>query len=73
MGPSRRANLKRACRSCFEPRRDRDPVRACSFESQPRAVAGHSGDRPPDPETLRKDPPRLHHILIQGNLCGRGP
>jgi hypothetical protein len=26
-------------------------------------------DRPPDPETLRKDPPRLHHILIQGNLC----
>ena len=23
----------------------------------------------PDPETLRKDPPRLHHILIQGNMC----
>jgi hypothetical protein len=41
------------------------------FARKPTAkqVAGHSGDRPPDPETLRKDPPRLHHILIQGNLC----
>jgi hypothetical protein len=39
-----------------------------SLESQPRAVAGHYRDHPPEPETLRKDPPRLHHILIQGNM-----
>src|ERR1039457_28464 len=44
-------------------------VSVCSLKSQPRAVAGHSGDRPPDPETLRADPPRLRHLLIQGNLC----
>jgi hypothetical protein len=65
-GTPRRAVLKRVCRSCFEPRRGRDPVGACSLKSQPRTAAGHSGDRPPDPETLRKNPPRLHHILIQG-------
>src|ERR671910_1296080 len=34
-----------------------------------RAAAGHSGDRPPDLETLRANSSRLHHILIQGNLC----
>ena len=39
-----------------------------SLESQP-TVAGHSGDHPPDLETLRATPARLHQILIQGNLC----
>ena len=38
-----------------------------SLESQP-TVAGHSGDHPPDLETLREQPARPHQILIQGNL-----
>src|SRR3954447_13117534 len=36
--------------------------------SQP-TVAGHSGDHPPDLETLRATPARPHQILIQGNLA----
>ena len=39
-----------------------------SLKSQP-TVAGHSGDHPPDLETLRATPARPHQILIQGNLC----
>lgn len=39
-----------------------------SLESQP-TVAGHSGDHPPDLETLRAPPARPHQILIQGNLA----
>jgi hypothetical protein len=38
----------------------------CSLENQP-TVAGHSGDHPPDLETLRATPARPHQILIQGN------
>src|SRR3954452_3169920 len=38
--------------------------------SQP-TVAGHSGDHPPDLETLRATPARPHQILIQGNMCAR--
>ena len=34
-------------------------------------VAGHSGDHPPDLETLRATPARPHQILIQGNLARR--
>jgi hypothetical protein len=40
---------------------------AASLGSQP-TVAGHSGDHPPDLETLRANPQRMHQILIQGNL-----
>ena len=40
-----------------------------SLGSQP-TVAGHSGDHPPDLETLREQPARPHQILIQGNLGG---
>src|SRR3954451_23909762 len=40
-----------------------------SLGSQP-TVAGHSGDHPPDLETLRATPARPHQILIQGILCG---
>jgi len=36
-----------------------------SLGSQP-TVAGHSGDHPPDLETLRATPARPHQILIQG-------
>jgi hypothetical protein len=39
-----------------------------SLGNQPTA-AGHSGNHPPDLETLRAPPARLHQILIQGNLC----
>src|SRR6478752_9326300 len=39
-----------------------------SLESQP-TVAGHSGDHPPDLETLRATPARPHQIVIQGNLA----
>jgi hypothetical protein len=38
-----------------------------SLASQP-TVARHSGDHPPDLETLRATPARLRQILIQGNL-----
>jgi hypothetical protein len=40
----------------------------CSLENQP-TVAGHSGDHPPDLETLRATPARPHQILIQGFMC----
>jgi hypothetical protein len=40
---------------------------ACSLESQP-TVAGHSGDHPPDLETLRATPARPHQILIQADM-----
>ena len=40
-----------------------------SLESQP-TVAGHSGDHPPDLETLREQPASPHQILIQGNCRG---
>src|SRR3954471_5306005 len=40
-----------------------------SLKSQP-TVAGHSGDHPPDLETLRATPARPHQIVIQGNLYG---
>src|SRR5258705_10911255 len=40
-----------------------------SLGSQP-TVAGHSGDHPPDLETLRATPARPRQILIQDNLCG---
>src|SRR6476659_5890131 len=39
-----------------------------SLGNQP-TVAGHSGDRPPDLETLRATPARPHQIVIQGNLA----
>src|SRR4051794_39649346 len=39
-----------------------------TLESQP-TVAGHSGDHPPDLETLRATPARPHQILIQGIMC----
>ena len=42
-----------------------------SLGNQP-TVAGHSGDHPPDLETLRATPARPHQILIQGNLFGFG-
>ena len=32
-------------------------------------MARHSGDHPPDLETLRAEAARPHHILIQGILC----
>jgi hypothetical protein len=70
-GLSRRANLKRGAVPVSSHAVTEIQRAACSFESQPRTVAGHSGDRPPDPETLRKEPPRLHQILIQGNLFAR--
>jgi len=70
MGTPRRAVLKRVCRSCFEPRRGRDPTGGLFVRKPTGAVAGHSGDHPPDLETLRAEAARLHHILIQGNLCG---
>src|SRR3954463_7462651 len=41
-----------------------------SLGSQP-TVAGHSGDHPPDLETLRATPARPHQILIQGILARR--
>src|SRR3954463_8940277 len=41
-----------------------------SLGSQP-TVAGHSGDHPPELETLRATPARPHQILIQGNLYSR--
>src|SRR3954464_10308841 len=41
-----------------------------SLGSQP-TVAGHSGDHPPELETLRATPARPHQILIQGNLARR--
>src|SRR6266511_3968859 len=68
MGTPQRAILKRSnARTCFEPHRSRDRQVVASLASQP-TVAGHSGDHPPDPETLRAPPARPHHILIQGNL-----
>jgi hypothetical protein len=51
----------------------RGPRVRCGLSARNNAHSGHSGDRPPDPETLRKDPPRLHHILIQGNLARAAP
>src|SRR4051812_11808677 len=42
-----------------------------SLGSQP-TVAGHSGDHPPDLETLRATPARPHQILIQGNMRAVG-
>ncbi len=39
-----------------------------SLGNQP-TVAGHSGDHPPDLETLRATPARPHQIVIQGNLA----
>src|SRR5215203_4056274 len=39
-----------------------------SLGSQP-TVAGHTGDHPPDLETLRATPERPHQILIQGIIC----
>jgi hypothetical protein len=39
-----------------------------SLGNQP-TVAGHSGDHPPELETLRATPARPHQILIQGIMC----
>jgi hypothetical protein len=64
-------NPEERCRSCSshaEAEIRWEPVRS---KANRKRVAGHSGDRPPDPETLRKDPPRLRHILIQGILVLR--
>jgi hypothetical protein len=71
-GTPRRAVLKRVCRSCFEPRRGRDPVSAYSLESQPERAAGHSGDHPPEPGTVRAPQRARIPSLIQGNLCASG-
>src|SRR5215211_8834699 len=67
MGTPRRAVLKRVCVPVTSHAAAEIQRAGCSFESQPRAVAGHSGDDPPDLETLRPEAARLHHILIQGH------
>ena len=68
MGTPRRAVLKRVCRSCFEPRRSRDPVGRL-FVQKPTANGGRAFWRPPTgPRDATETPARLHHILIQGNL-----
>src|SRR5205809_3961675 len=46
MGTPRRAVLKRVCRSCFEPRRGRDPTGGL-FVQKPTASGGKAFWRPP--------------------------
>src|SRR5437667_2316573 len=46
MGTPRRAVLKRVCRSCFEPRRGRDPTGGL-FVRKPTASGGRAFWRPP--------------------------
>src|SRR5207244_13518505 len=55
-----------SARSRFEPRRGRDPEGGLFARKPTATVAGHSGDHSPDLETLRANPSRLPHILIQG-------
>ncbi len=71
MGTPRRAILKRACRSCFEPRRSRDPVGG-RFARKPTANSGRDQLHLRPPQGLRFVPCDFETQHVRDALAAAG-